>query len=316
MGISVIEPVGLAMNHMFRLLFKPFQARTWFVLGFASFLATLGEGGGSGRFPTSLPGSGGSGSGGSGGSGASEFDSMFGDALGWINSNLDLVIGVGVAVVVGLVALSVGGTWLTSRGKFIFLDGVVRETAAIVEPWSRLRAEANSLFFFKVILGFGTFLWFLVSAGVGYLVWRASGATALPWLWGVLTFAGLFLPPLIPLAFASWLVDTFGVLWMYGNGGTGMAALRRVWKDVVVREAKSLILFVLLNLAMSMGAAVLAMMAVLFTCCIGALPYLSSVVLLPIAVFFRAYSLHFAAQLGPQWQLRRASKEELVDVFR
>jgi len=45
---------------------------------------------------------------------------------------------------------------------------------------------------------------------------------------------------------------------------------------------------------------------VCLTCCMAAIPYVSSVVFLPVAVLFRAYSLHFMAQFGPEWDVFRA----------
>ena len=43
----------------------------------------------------------------------------------------------------------------------------------------------------------------------------------------------------------------------------------------------------------------------IFTLCLGALPYLSSVLLLPIIVFSRCYSLCFIEQFGPTWRIFR-----------
>ena len=39
------------------------------------------------------------------------------------------------------------------------------------------------------------------------------------------------------------------------------------------------------------------------TCCIAGLPYISSVVFLPILVFLRAYALFFLQQMGGGWNL-------------
>ncbi len=46
MNISVTDPIGRAIERTKRILFRPFQWRKWFVLGFCAFLAQLGEGGG------------------------------------------------------------------------------------------------------------------------------------------------------------------------------------------------------------------------------------------------------------------------------
>src|SRR5678815_5299498 len=41
--------------------------------------------------------------------------------------------------------------WVNSRGRFIFLDDVVHQRAAIVEPWRRFARRGNELFFFMVV---------------------------------------------------------------------------------------------------------------------------------------------------------------------
>src|SRR6185312_10934792 len=46
--ISVVEPVSPALEHVKRMLFKPFDLGKWFVIGFCAWLAFLGEGGGGG----------------------------------------------------------------------------------------------------------------------------------------------------------------------------------------------------------------------------------------------------------------------------
>jgi hypothetical protein len=47
---------------------------------------------------------------------------------------------------------------------------------------------------------------------------------------------------------------------------------------------------------------------VLATCCIAgclmALPWVGAVILLPVTVFFRLYSLEYLAQYGPDFQMR------------
>src|SRR5207244_11794313 len=42
--------------------------------------------------------------------------------------------------------------WLKARGNFIFTDCIVRNRAAIVEPWREYRKEGNSYFLFFLAL--------------------------------------------------------------------------------------------------------------------------------------------------------------------
>ncbi|MBN1557370.1 MAG: DUF4339 domain-containing protein, partial [Lentisphaerae bacterium] len=47
-GVSCVAAVGPAWQGMKSILFRPFEIGKWFALGFAAWLASLGQGGGSG----------------------------------------------------------------------------------------------------------------------------------------------------------------------------------------------------------------------------------------------------------------------------
>jgi hypothetical protein len=47
--ISVIEPIGAAIEKTKQILFQPFDIAKWFAVGFCAWLAALGNGGGVGR---------------------------------------------------------------------------------------------------------------------------------------------------------------------------------------------------------------------------------------------------------------------------
>ena len=49
-------------------------------------------------------------------------------------------------------------TWLKARGIFIFTDCIVRNQAAIAEPWRAYRKEGNSYFLFLLAVMFVIFL--------------------------------------------------------------------------------------------------------------------------------------------------------------
>jgi len=62
-----------------------------------------------------------------------------------------------------------------------------------------------------------------------------------------------------------------------------------------------------------MGTGLLVIAIVILTCCCAgcllALPYLGTVLFLPVLTFSRSYSLYYLAQYGPEWDvfLREAS---------
>jgi hypothetical protein len=45
-------------------------------------------------------------------------------------------------------------------------------------------------------------------------------------------------------------------------------------------------------------------------CCVAAIPYIGTVLLLPIIVFGRSYSLYFLAQFGPRYDVFQAPAAE------
>jgi hypothetical protein len=53
-------------------------------------------------------------------------------------------------------------------------------------------------------------------------------------------------------------------------------------------------------------------MLVVLTCCIAAcllaIPYLGTVAMLPVLVFFRAYPIHFLAQFGDTYDVFQAAR--------
>lgn len=59
----------------------------------------------------------------------------------------------------------------------------------------------------------------------------------------------------------------------------------------------------------AIGVGLIVLAAILCTCCIGLilliLPVVGSVLLLPISVFWRNYSLLYLAQFGPEFDLLR-----------
>jgi hypothetical protein len=64
-------------------------------------------------------------------------------------------------------------------------------------------------------------------------------------------------------------------------------------------------LYVLFQIVLGIAIAMLVLAAVLVTCCIAgcliALPYIGTVLLLPVLVFKRSYSIYYLAQYGPTY---------------
>jgi hypothetical protein len=62
------------------------------------------------------------------------------------------------------------------------------------------------------------------------------------------------------------------------------------------------IVYVLFKFILAMVVAMMGLVLVLCTCCIAMIPYVGTVILLPLSVFLRAYTLCFIEQFGPEWR--------------
>ena len=122
---------------MKKILFQPFDLKKWLVIGFAAWLANLGGGGGgAGNF--NYP------------DNRREDAQKLNETIGQIPQPV-LITGICVLICVVLL-LIVLFAWLRARGRFILVDCIVRNRAAIVEPWKEFRAEGNSFFLFSLLV--------------------------------------------------------------------------------------------------------------------------------------------------------------------
>ena len=295
--LSITDPIQPAIAHTRRILFEPFGARKWFVLGFSAFLAQLG-GGGSYSFngnPINH---------------SSRVTSAdFSPAISWISMHIPLVIALGVVLFVVFLALAVLFQWLGSRGQFMFLDGVARNRAEIIEPWARFRGPADQLFRFRLLLLLATLALLLVCGGLGVLIALPdiqAHTFGRPALTALLGAGGVLLLGVIAISIIGALLRDFVVPIMYRRhlGTTDAWALLR--RELLPGNGWRFVGFYLMNILLWIPAILLILLGCCLTCCMALLPYLSSVAFLPIFVFFRCYSLGFLAQFGEDWRIIEA----------
>ena len=128
--IEIFKPFGEAFELMKKILFQPFELKKWLVIGFAAWLANLGAGGGGiGNF--NYP------------DNRREGAEKFNEAIGQIPQPV-LITGICVLICVVLL-LIVLFAWLRARGRFIFVDCVVRNRAAIVGAVERISCRRKQL---------------------------------------------------------------------------------------------------------------------------------------------------------------------------
>jgi len=287
MSVSIVDPVTPAIAWTGKLLFKPFDVAKWLVLGFCAWLAYLGERGGgyNSRWQDS------------------EAGEVFRESVDWSFAHLALVLYIGAVLLVLMVAVIVVMTWVSSRGKFLFLDNVLRNRAAVVEPWQRLRGLGNSLFGFRLLLILAGMALFglLIAATLG-LLWPAienDGLTAYAIVVGLSAAGAMFLFVVL-LTLIQLAINDLVVPVMYVRGcGVGPA-----WTEALAllsAHAGTFVLYVLFRILIALLGAAVMFMAVFCTCCLVAVPYLGTVLMLPFYVFVRSYSLCFLGQFGPQF---------------
>jgi hypothetical protein len=292
--ISIIDPIQPALAHVRRILFEPFSARKWFVMGFSAFLTNL-AGGGSFNFngnPFDRP--------------AHGAMPDFSPVTEWISSHLPLVIALGVVLFILILALVVVFLWLGSRGEFMFLDNVAQDRAEIVEPWTRLRDLGNRLFRFRLMLLLASLGLLLVCGGLGVLIAlpdihaRAFGTSAIT---ALATAGGLLVLGFLVIGIIGLLLRGFVVPIMYRRNLDTSAAWTVLLRDLLPGSAWRFVGFFVMSFLLWIPAFLLILLGCCLTCCVAILPYLSSVAFLPIFVFFRCYSLGFLEQFGEEWRI-------------
>jgi hypothetical protein len=232
----------------------------------------------------------------------------------FVLQNLYWIIPVAIAILLFALAFGVVVTWLSSRGHFMFLDCVARDKAVIAEPWTVYSRQGNSLFLFRLILGLGGLLTIGPVAAVVVvcvLGWIRQGH-ADPGLVLLLLGAGLVLLLLILLCgVVGKLTRDFVVPLMYVRRCRVGEAWRQ-FSHLAGLNPLGFVLYLLFSFVLSLAMGMLVFLVVIVTCCIAGcfllLPFIGTVLLLPLLVFQRSYSALYFAQYGVDYDVFRAQE--------
>jgi hypothetical protein len=299
MKIQFLDPFDRAWKRMISHLFKPFNLKTWLIIGFAAFLDQLTD------FYNKYD--------------SSDSDDYSGESLGeileapydaweWLTGHPDwLNLLIGGAIAIFLIALLF--TWLSSRGKFIFLDNIVNKRALIRKPWNELRDVGNSLFFWRfgfgviVVLTFGSFL---VNTYFHIYEMYQNYASDAEMLMSALTRGAVLVIMGIITAYIALFLSDFIVPIMYKNAIRTWIA----WGQFIPTLRSNIWYFLAYGLFRFLLYIIFGVLIAIFgliTCCIGFLilviPYVGSVLTLPVSYTFRAFTVEFLQQFGPQYQI-------------
>jgi hypothetical protein len=292
--ISVIDPISPAIEWVKTILFRPFDLGKWFVIGFCAWLAYLGERGGPNfnfRF---------------GGQQHGPSGESFHHAKEVIIESLFWIIPVAIVVTLVIIVIGFVMTWLSSRGRFMFLHCVALNKAEVVAPWHKFSKQGNSLFLFRIVVGLISFAIVMMLIAmlvvIGILLFAGGGGPhPLGIIFIVLMAICLIIPTALVFALINKFTRDFIVPIMFLRQGTCMAAWREFWPLLTGNKGKFTI-YILFQIVIALAVGVIIVAGVCITCCclgcILAIPYIGTVLMLPILVFDRSYSLLYLRQYG------------------
>ncbi len=299
--VSVIDPVGPAIEHVRLLLFRPFNLSKWFVIGFCAWLAQLGQGGGGPNFNFGFN---------NHHHRVNSCASELAKAKEALQAHLPWII-LGAAIIIPIVIiLWLVFTWLSSRGRFMFVHCVAGNKAEVVVPWKAFSSHGNSLFLFRIVVGLINLLALglpvvLMIITIVSLASSGPGAAAVSGLI-VAIFAFVFVA-VVFLLISKFTTD-FAVPIMFLQTSSALAGWRELLALIGCNKARML-LYILFQIVISIVIGVIAAAVCLIgccCCCISVLlfiPYIGTVILLPLVAFKRAYSLFYLRQFGAQFDV-------------
>jgi hypothetical protein len=191
----------------------------------------------------------------------------------------------------------------------MFLHCVALDQAEVAAPWRKYSGATQSLFWFRVVLGcIGIISMLPLLAGVGVailrMVLRGEPDVAGVML-GLVMGLGFFLLAIIFALIHKLLLDF--VVPIMALRGTSCLAAGREFSGLLAAHLGQFVWYLLFQFVLAMAIGIIVLMAILLTCCIAGcflmLPFIGTVLLLPVLVFKRAYSLYFLAQFGAEYDV-------------
>ncbi len=296
-NISVIEPVGNAIDWTKKILFTDFDGTKWMAMAFCAWLATLGSGG----FNFNISGSG----------QPSQYTNL---PIHNAPSFLLPLILIGAPILLGLFVLLL---WVSSRGEFMFLGCVAENKGEVKKPWKQYKIGGNSLFLFRLLLygGILVFILFLVGGIAAFAHFFDKGLPG--GVVGFALFSVIFISMTLLFSILA-IVVKFTVDFVVPIMYVKQIKVIDAWKDflgLLKYNKMSFFLYLLFQIVIFLAVIFLIMLAVLLTCCCAgillALPYINAVILLPVHSFIRSYSVFFLRQFGSEYDV---FKSEIIEA--
>lgn len=282
---SPVEALQQAWALVNRSLLDHFDATSWLLLGFCAWLTTLFEGSG----------------------------------LTLIQLIAQLALSAGLdpsgimddytehtaMVTIGANALALAVMtvmWLRCHGAFMLLDNLAHQRALVRQPWREFAGPALSLLGLRLAVTGTSLLALAGQGGAGaWLLWNDVQAEQLTGN-SALVIAGLgtsLAVTLLAWAVAATVVADLAFPIMYARRCGSLHALRLAIRAVRAQPLASLGYLILRWLA-GFVVATVTMLASCLTCYMAALPFIGTVLLLPIPVFLTGYAACFVEQLDEE----------------
>ena len=186
----------------------------------------------------------------------------------------------------------------------MFIECIVKNRGAIAEPWREFRTEGNSYFLFSLM---ATVCLMLLAALLSAR-WFIGDQRA-------------FYLSLHEIVSSLCVVDNraLGVRHpadriCLGTGrefhGARHVSPRcrayeafRAATSLIARHPGEIVLYCLFLIVLAVASVMMGCVATCATCCIAAIPYVGTVILLPVFVLLRSFSLLFLRQFGPEYDV-------------
>ncbi len=286
--IEIFTPFGQAYVLTKKILFRPFDFTKWLVIGFAAFLAGF-----SGGFNFNYNNRWSKGQDWHTAFSWSQHGGEPAHMAAWL---IPLLIVVGVIVVIFVLVLM----WLGARGRFIFIDCIVHNRGAIVAPWREFRTQGNSFFFFSIIVSL-VFLGIAAAVALPFVIPLIRN-DQITWSAGRIVSAVFCGVVLLVVAMCWHFLAQLMVPVMYRRRCPSVVAFKEVL-DLAAANPIPMILYALFFLVLVLAVVVIGFFATCLTCCIVAIPYVGTVILLPLHVILYAFTLLFLRQFGSEWDV-------------
>jgi hypothetical protein len=295
--VSVIDPLTPAFDRVKAMLFQPFDLSRWIVIGFAAWLAQLGRhtNGGVGFH--------------SGGDAGAHVAAAVRNARDYFVDNLHWMIPAIIVVGFLMLAIFLVLTWLSSRGQFMLLHCVATNRAEAAFPWTRFAQHGNSLFLFRAVLGILSFL--LVLPFIFIALWNILQLQpGDPRVVIVMVRLGLCVAAIAGVILVYVLARKLTLDFVVPIMALQTASCTEGWRkflSLLFENKVSFLLYILFSIVIALATGAIVVALVILTCCLAgcllAIPFVGTVLLLPVHIFVRSYSLYYLAQHGPEWDV-------------